>query len=372
MKLKNAVILADKFKKSNIEIKNGRFFSIDETADDGIDMSGKYIVPGLIDIHTHGANGFDNSDKDPEAIEKIAQFMINEGVTSYAPTFITGSEEEFIKASENVDTYIRNGEKYAKIAGIHMEGPYFSHKFKGAQNERFLRNPDVEEFSRINDAAKGRIKLISMAPELDGAIEFIRQIKDKAVISIGHTDSDYETAKKAINAGASHMTHTFNAMRGFHHRNPNAIGAAFDSNITCECICDGIHIHEAAVRTLYKIVGADRLIFISDSMRATGLSDGTYMLGGQEVTVKGRKALLLDGTIAGSTATLLFCVKKAIDFGIPAEDAFRCASINPARVMGIDDKIGSIEKGKCADFLVLDEKFNLCDVYKDGIRVKRK
>ncbi|MBP3362064.1 MAG: N-acetylglucosamine-6-phosphate deacetylase [Clostridia bacterium] len=369
MNIKNAKVLTGDFdfRITDVMIEGGRFTDVSDNKYDGIDMTGKYIVPGLIDIHTHGAVGCDNSDQDSTSIENIAEFMLKNGVTTFAPTLITGSEKSFIDAAMNVAKYINDGEKFSRIAGIHMEGPYFSKTYKGAQNEKYLRNPDASEFRRINAASGNIVKLISLAPELEGALDFISEIKAEAVVSIGHTDSDYDTAAAAIAAGAAHMTHTFNAMRSFHHRNPNAIGAAFDSNITCECICDGIHVHPAAVRSLYKLIGRDRLVFISDSVRATGMEDGVYDLGGQDITVRNGKATLSDGTIAGSTATLLRCVRKAIEFGIPAADAFKCATINPAAVMKIDDRAGSIENGKNADFLVLDENFRLCSVYKNGI-----
>lgn len=370
MNLKNAKVLTGDFdfRITDVMIEGGRFTDVSDNKYDGVDLTGKYIVPGLIDIHTHGAVGCDNSDEDSTSIEKIAGFMLKNGVTTFAPTLITGSEKSFIDAAVNVAKYIESGEKYAGIAGIHMEGPYFSKTYKGAQNEKYLRNPDVDEFRRINSASGNIVKLISLAPELDCALNFISEIKAEAAISIGHTDSDYDTAAAAIAAGAAHMTHTFNAMRSFYHRSPNAIGAAFDSEITCECICDGIHVHPAAVRTLYKLIGRDRLVLISDSVRATGMEDGVYDLGGQDITVKDGRATLSDGTIAGSTSTLLHCVRKAIEFGIPAADAFKCATINPASVMKIDDRTGSIETGKNADFLILDEEFRLCSVYKQGVK----
>lgn len=370
MIFKNATVLNNsfKFEKTDLIIENGQFVSIGKTNTDGIDLDGKYIVPGLIEIHTHGAVGYDFSDRKPECVEKVAEFMLKNGVTSYAPGICSAEFDNMLENCRYVKAYADSGEKYAKIAGVQLEGPYLSPNNHGGMRPEDLRRPDVDEFNMMNELTGGRIKLIAIAPEIEGGFEFIEKMHDKVRISIAHTTADYETAKKAIEIGVCHLTHTFNAMPSYHHRNPGVLGAAFESDIMCECISDGIHLHPVTVNTLYKIVGDDRLVLISDSMAATGLPEGIHTVtGGRQVTVKNGKVTLPGGTIAGGTATLLHCVRQAIRFGIPAEKAFKCATLNPAKVMGIDNTTGSIAEGKCADFLVLDEEFNLCNVYKDGI-----
>lgn len=367
MLFKNVNVLSEdfRFEQRDIAVEDGVFCEKSLSGGE-VDCTGMLMLPGLVDIHTHGAAGFDNMDLSYDAINGISKFMAENGVTTYLPTLITQSRENMSAAGENIAKAKKSGVDGAHIGGIYMEGPYFSVKYKGAQNEEYIRNPNAEEFFDINRASDDLIKIISIAPETDGAEEFIKRVSPKVRIAIGHTDSDYDTAKKAISAGASHMTHTYNAMRGLHHRTPNAIGAALDSDITCECISDGMHVHPAMVRLLYKAVGAKRLVFVSDSLRSAGMPDGEYELGGQLTIVKNGQATLADGTIAGSTATLFGCVKKAVEFGLPLEDAVRAASFNPAKAAGIENTAGIITAGRCADFLLTDTDLNLKSVYING------
>ncbi len=352
----------------DICVEDGRF-SLSATGE-VIDCSGLMMFPGLIDIHTHGALGFDNMDPTPLAIHKIAGFMAQNGVTAYLPTLITQSRDNMCAAARNIAAVKKDGSGGAKIAGIYMEGPYFSEKYKGAQNAEFLRDPDIDEFCEINAASGGLIRIISLAPERAGSAEFIEKVSKVCKVAIGHTDSDYETAKQAIALGAHHLTHTFNAMRGLHHRSPNAIGAAWESTATCECICDGMHVHPAAVRILFNTVGADRVVLVSDSLRAAGMPDGEYELGGQITYVKNSEARLKDGTIAGSTATLFGCVKKAVEFGISLSNAVRSASYVPACAAGIDNEYGVIKPGRAADFLLVNDRLELVSVYIDGMKYR--
>ena len=369
MIFKNVTALGEDFKFAarDVAVENGHFAK--ETAGEEVDCKGMFIFPGLVDIHTHGAAGCDNMDANYDAINTISDFMAKNGVTTYLPTLITQSKENMKAAAENIKKAKAAGVCGAKIGGIYMEGPYFSVKYKGAQNEEYIRNPNAAEFFEINDASGGLIRVVSIAPEKESSEEFIKEVSKSVRVAMGHTDADYETAVGAINAGVSHLTHTYNAMRGLHHRNPNAIGAALDSDITCECISDGVHIHPAMVRLLYKAVGKERLVLVSDSLRSAGMPDGEYDLGGQCTIVKNGQATLADGTIAGSSATLFGCVKKAVEFGLPLEDAVRAASFNPAKAAGIETVAGVIADGRSADFLLVDKNLNLKAVYISGKKI---
>ncbi|MBQ7793251.1 MAG: N-acetylglucosamine-6-phosphate deacetylase [Clostridia bacterium] len=368
MIFKNVELLgADfKFRTETVYVENGIF--TETSAGEEIDCRGLKMLPGLVDIHTHGASGCDNLDTSAEAQKTIAEFMGKNGTTTFLPTLMTQSKEHLSAAAKNVAKAKESYTGGAKIGGIYMEGPYFSVKYKGAQNEAYIRDPSIDEFNEIN--ADGLIRVVSLAPERDGAIDFIKEITPSVKVALGHTDADYDTAKEAIEAGASVLTHTYNAMRGLHHRNPNAIGAAVDSDIFCELISDGMHVHPAMVRNLYKLVGRERLVLVSDSLRPMGMPDGEYDMGGQITYVKDGKALLADGTICGSTTPLFGCMKKAVEFGIPLEDAVRAASLNPAKAAGIDGICGSIAVGRAADFLLVDNDLNLKSVYINGKEVK--
>lgn len=327
----------------DIRIENGKFCEIGKIEKNGIDLDGQAVIPGLIDIHTHGAMGIDTMDgKD---IDKISEYLLENGITSWLPTTMTMDIKDIKRITDTLPST-----KGAKILGYHMEGPYISKKRKGAQNEKYIKNPDIAEFEGLKN-----IKMVTLAPELSGAMEFIQ--KCSAVVSIGHTDCDYETTVEAIKRGAKCLTHTFNAMPPLHHRNPGPVGAAIDENIYVQVICDGLHIHKSVIKMLYRTFGADRMILISDSMRATGLSDGEYELGGQMIDVKNGIARTKDGALAGSTSNLLTCVKKAIEFGIPKADAIKMASETPAKLLGI--KKGKIEVGYDADFVITDDKLNI-------------
>ena len=329
---------------TDITVENGKIAAIGTTDADGVDFGGAKIYPGLIDIHSHGCIGFDTMEGH---LSEMADWQLQNGVTTWYPTTMTMSKEEIIAAtSENID--LAHG---ANIPGFHMEGPFINKKYKGAQNEEYVIPPSMELFNACKN-----IKIVTIAPEVEGSEEFIRQCP--AIVSIGHTDADYDTAIAAFKAGAKKLTHTYNVMPGIHHRAPGPIGAASDTEgVYAELICDGKHIHSSAVKMLIKILGTDRVILISDSMRATGLGDGVYSFGGQPITVKDGTALTEEGKLAGSTSTLFDCVKVAISFGISPEDAVKMASENPARLMGLNK--GRIEVGYDADFIIVDDSFNL-------------
>ena len=335
-----------------------------------LDGEGAYAIPGLIDLHFHGCKGDDFCDGNEEAIERIAQYEASIGVTAIAPATMTLPVEELKQILSVAAEYKKNGTnpKAADLVGINMEGPFISASKKGAQAEENILHCDYEYFCRLQKAAKGLIKLVDLAPEEPGAMEFIEKAKDEVVISLAHTASDYDTAKEAIQRGASHATHLYNAMPPLNHRNPGVIGAVRDSE-TChaELICDGVHIHPSVIRATFAMFGAKRMILISDSMRATGLNDGDYTLGGQPVKVKGNLATLHDGTIAGSATNLMDCVRFVVKkVGLPFETAVMCASENPAKEIGIFHEVGSISAGKKADFVLLDKDLNIVSVYVDG------
>ena len=359
MIIRNAVVYTEKcrFEQKDVFIDGELFTDGEEKAQGEIlDGSGCYAIPGLTDIHFHGCVGYDFCDGTEEAIQAIADYEASVGVTTIVPATMTFGEDKLLKIAEAAREH-RNGQG-AILCGIHMEGPFISMEKKGAQNGAYIHRPDEELFERLQKAAGGLFKIVDLAPEEEGAMEFIREKAGEVVLSIAHTAADYETARKAMEAGVTHMTHLYNAMHPIHHRNPGpVIAAADDGRCEAELICDGVHIHPAVVRSTLKLFGADRVIFISDTMMAAGLADGQYELGGQPVTVKGNRATLQDGTLAGSNTNLMECMRTAVrEMQIPLETAVRCAAVNPAKTVGIYDRYGSISPGKMANLVLLDKE----------------
>ena len=356
------------FKAGEIYINGSR--SADMSQDSGseeiLDGKGAYAIPGLTDIHFHGCVGHDFSDGTQEAIKALAEYELSQGITQICPATMTLAEESLMKISRAAANY--DNASGARLVGINMEGPFVSEKKKGAQNGLYIRKPDADMFRRLQKEADGLYKLIALAPEEEGAMEFIDELKEEAVISLAHTTADYETSMEAFRRGASHVTHLFNAMPPFSHREPGVTGAAFDTpDCDVELITDGIHICPTMVRAVFRLFGDDRVILISDSMMATGLTDGDYSLGGQPVKVKGNLATLADGTIAGSATNLMDCLRTAVKkMGIPLESAVKCAAVNSARSIGIDDRYGSLEPGKIANIVLLDEELGLQAVIYEG------
>ncbi|NCB93705.1 MAG: N-acetylglucosamine-6-phosphate deacetylase [Clostridia bacterium] len=361
MIIKNAEVYTEEgiFKDTDVYIKDGIFVeSAEEASGDGqiIDGTRCYLIPGLTDIHFHGCVGRDFCDGTGEAISAIAEYEASQGVTTIVPATMTFSEEKLIQIAKAAKAH--KNEKGAILCGINMEGPFIAMKKKGAQNGKYIHKPDIEMFDRIQKTSGGLFKLVDLAPEEEGAMEFIKAKKDEVVLSIAHTTTDYETAKAAIDAGVHHMTHLYNAMNPINHREPGPIIAASD-NETCEAelICDGVHIHPAIVRNTLKMFGPDRIIFISDTMMAAGLEDGNYELGGQPVIVKGNRATLEDGTLAGSNTNLMNCMRVAVrKMQVPLETAVRCAAVNPAKSVGIYEQYGSITPGKVANAVLLKKE----------------
>lgn len=362
MIIKNALVftLDSGFVKKDIAIEDGVFTDIIPDNDtEVIDAEGNYLIPGLVDIHFHGCAGFDFSDATPEALLTIGAYELKNGITSICPASMTLSEETLVAVCENAYTYHEHcaAQPVSRLCGIHLEGPFISMEKKGAQNPDFIENPNIKVFERLQDAAHGLVKLITIAPETEGAEEFIRELSSKVHISLGHTCSDYATAAKAFSLGADHVTHFFNAMPAFTHRSPGVFGAAFDAkHVMPELICDGIHIDPSAVRVVFQLFGKERMILISDSMMATGMADGDYSLGGLPVKVTGNRATLSDGTIAGSATNLMDCMRTAVKaMDIPLETAVRCATYNPAKAIGVDDVCGTIAPRKYGDCVLLSK-----------------
>lgn len=323
-----------------------------------IDAEGLLVLPGLVDIHSHGAAGEDFSDGNPEGLKKILQYEKRCGITSYCPTSMTFPKERLRQIFASIKG--AQTEDGATVVGINMEGPFLDPAKKGAHVEKWIAAPDVAFVRELNQDADGLVRLVTLAPNMDGAEEFIKEMHEEVCISLGHTAADYDCASRAMKLGAHHVTHLYNAMQPFRHRAPGLIGAAMDDpECMVELICDGYHIHPSAIRAAFRMFGPERVILISDSMRATGMENGTYELGGQEVTVQDRKAVLKDGTLAGSATNLYGCMCKAVEFGIPLEQAIMAATANPARSIGIFDRVGSIRIGKQADLLLVSENIEL-------------
>ena len=332
-----------------------------------LDAAGCYVIPGLVDIHTHGAVGEDFSDGRREGLQPLADYYAAHGVTSYLATTMTLREEVLTPAMHAIrDFKPRSG---AKCAGVHLEGPFLSYAKRGAQAAENLHKPDPALFHRLNEASGGQVRLVTVACEEEGALPFIREISRICTVSLGHTTADYDTAMSGFLAGASHATHLYNGMPSLLHRAPGVIGAAFDAGASVELICDGLHIHPSVIRATSQLFG-DKLNLISDSLRCAGMPDGDYELGGQPIVVKNHKATLLDGTLAGSSISLLDAVRNVVRFGLPLAGAVYAASTAPALAAGLD--AGVIAQGKAADLLVLDEDLALKAVFVDGQRFERR
>lgn len=367
-----------KFTDGGIVIKNGTIEQVytegkrPQTEDEVLDGKGMYAIPGLIDLHFHGCKGDDFCDGSRDAIAKIAEYEASVGVTAIAPATMTLPVEELEQILRVAAEYKKgpHSKKEADFVGINMEGPFISPAKKGAQDERNIIPCDVKVCERFLEVSEGLVKFMGIAPEeSENAVSFIEAVKDKVNVSLAHTNADYDTAMAAFNAGADHAVHLYNAMPAFTHRAPGVIGAVYDSkHVMAEIICDGVHIHPAAVRATFEMMGEDRMILISDSMRAAGMPDGSYTLGGLDVNVVGNRATLAsDGAIAGSVTNLMDCMKTAVKtMNIPLETAVACATINPAKSLGIDAEYGSIRAGKKAHIVLMDQELNVQQVIKDG------
>ena len=350
---------------------------LEQSSADGktYDASGCYVIPGLTDLHFHGCVGEDFSDATPDGLQKMAGYELSRGVTQICPAGMTLGEDQLTRICENAAAHRAKNPGGAELVGLHLEGPFLCKAKKGAQNEAFLHDPDPAMLHRLQQAAQGMVKLVTLAAEQPGALEFIRSAQEDGItVSLGHTTADYDTACAAYEAGARQATHLFNAMPPFTHRAPGVVGAAFDHpQVKVELISDGVHIHPSVVRAVFQLFGAGRVILISDSLRATGMPDGRYPFGGQEIEVHGNRATMADdpNTLAGSVSDLMACMRSAVSFGIPLHDAVRAAAVNPAQVLGVFDRLGSLDVGKTANLAILDRDLNLKDVFFRGQLVDR-
>ncbi len=375
MIIQNALIYTTnhKFEKKDLRIFNERISEIAECGqmslkeEEVMDAEGKYAIPGLVDIHFHGAMGYDFCQATEEELGKIAEYEAQNGILAICPATMSYNEQILEKIMDKAKNY--SGRHGADLVGINMEGPFISRKKAGAQNPEYIMPANVGMFEQLQHRSEGLIKLVDLAPEENGAMEFIEQCHEQVKISLAHTCSDYDTAKEAFEKGASHMTHLYNAMPGISHRAPGPVIAALEAGAEVELIADGIHIHPAMVRTTFRTFGAEKVILISDSMEATGLADGEYQLGGQEVTVKGKKAVLTRdaGTIAGSVTNLYECMKNCVqNMQIPLEEAVLAATENPARSIGIEQDYGRIAIGNYGNVLLLKPDLSIQNIIQRG------
>lgn len=370
MILKNATVWGKDFSPvlTDIEISDGTIKRLGTLSGEAeTDLTGCTVLPGFIDIHIHGACLADSSSGNEEDILKISRYLVRNGITSFCPTTMTLPEETLSRAFGAIKSCMGK-EDGAYIHGVNMEGPFISFAKKGAQAAEHIRRPDVDEFNRLNAICP--IKLVDIAPEEEGAIDFARQINKSCTVSAAHTAATYEQAKEGFENGFSHATHLFNAMTPIQNRAPGVPTAVFENGrATAELICDGLHNHPAVLRMAFSLLGEDRAIVISDSMSAAGMGDGEYELGGQTVYVKDGKATLADGTIAASTTNIFSEFKNLLEFGIDFKTALKACTINPARAIGVDGVTGSIEEGKRADLLILDSQLNIKAVFVNGTQL---
>ena len=373
MLLIHANYLDEEFRlvQGDIEIQDGKILRIGKDLprrpeDLAVDCEEGYtVVPGFVDVHIHGCAGADTCDGTREAIETIARFLLQHGVTSFCPTTMTAGQEVIERAlTASKDLMDHPVEDGARVVGVNMEGPFIAKEKKGAQKEEDILSPDWELFRHFYDLSGGIVRLVDVAPERPGGHDFVKKAKDLCTVSIAHTTAGYEEAKAAFDCGITHATHLFNAMTGLSHRSPGVVGAVFDDDrVRGELICDGFHIHPAVLRTAFRVLG-DRALVVSDSMRANGMPEGEeFDLGGQMVTVRDGKATLADGTIAGSVSNLHQEIKNLVKFGIPLAQAVKAATLIPARAIGMEQEIGSIAPGKRADLVVLDKNLEIVAVY---------
>lgn len=369
MLIKNALVYTTeyKFEKKDVLVKDGKIAEVAENlpADGEVyDAQGAYLVPGFINLHVHGAVGYDVMNATPEALEEVSTFFMKDGVTAYLPTTVTATYEETVKAVKCFAEYMKTPHAGANAIGVNIEGPYLNMDYRGAHDPQLLTTPDEFSIDGLLEAADGQIKLITLAPEVEGAVEFVKAYKDKLKISLGHGGNDYEKCAQAFEAGATQVTHLFNTMPPIHHRNKGLIHAAFEAGAYAELICDGIHVDKSVVLMAIKMFGADKICVITDGIHATGQPDGRYFFANAPYTVVNGVAKNDAGNLVGSTSTMLQCVQNLVSWGTSLEDAIRMATANPADAIGISDAKGRIDVGLDADLVLLDSTLRVKKVWK--------
>ena len=366
------IILEDKVLENYyMEVKKGKIKSFSKEEPETYEYLGEIIAPGLVDTHIHGYHGEDIMNAKKGALEIISKGLLEMGVTSFLPTTLTDSTERLNQACKVI------GQEYkdvtgAKIRGVFLEGPFFTEKYKGAQNEKYMSDPDIEKLKKWKELSDGLVNKIAIAPERDGVIDFIHKANAMGIaVALGHSDASYEQAMDAVNEGANIFVHTYNGMSGLHHRNPGMVGAAMNSEAISELICDGHHVSPASANVLMNAKGRDRIALITDCMSAGGMADGDYKLGEFDVIVENGTARLKEGgNLAGSILKLKDAVKNVVDWQIAdAFEAIQMASLIPAKSVGIDNVCGKLKVGYDADFIVLDEDLDLKATYLNGEKV---
>ena len=374
MKITNGNVFLDNrgFEQKDLTFAGDRITFADTDDKDVFDAEGMYVLPGFVEMHMHGCCGADASNGELEDFATMSDFLGKNGVTSFCPTTMTLPIPTLEKAFCAANEYRKKQTSGSRLIGCNMEGPFFSMAKKGAQNPAYIKDPSIEAFDRLWDASEGCIAVADLAPELPGAMEYIEHVSKKTTVSIAHTMSDYDTAVKAIESGVTSCTHLFNAMPPYTHRAPGVVGAVFESDtMFAELICDCIHIHPAVIKAVFKVMGDDRVCVISDALPCTGLEEGQkYQLGGLDIYLKGNCARLEDGTLAGSACTQFMDFQKIVRAGVPLESAVKACTANPARNLGIYDRLGSLTEGKLADVIVLDKDLELKAVFIGGKRVR--
>ena len=357
------------FVEKTITMRGAHFAAEEQEAADSAepvwDATGCYAIPGLIDLHTHGCMRHDFSTASPEGIRRMRDYQAQNGITALCATTMTLPQERLEEACAR----LKDSTGGAELLGIHLEGPFLSPDKLGAQNPLYVQKPDVALYRRLQAISGGLVKLLALAPEMDGGMELIRAVSGEVVCSLAHTTASYAVATEAFANGTRQVTHLYNAMPPFAHREPGVVGAALDApDCRVELICDGIHVHPSMVRATFRLFGDDRIVFISDSMEATGLADGSYELGELSVLVQdGAARLQGSGALAGSVSNLMNCLRTAVlQMGIPLAAAVKCAAVNPAKVLGVFDERGSIAPGKIADLVLLNPDLSLAAVFLKG------
>ena len=369
-----------KFYLGTISSEEGQFSAVhleqELSEEEAFSREEEFLIPGLIDIHFHGCLGQDFCDGKREAIECLAKYEIEHGVTGICPATLTLALEDLDTVLSLAKDYAEEDEKpgEARLLGINMEGPFISHVKKGAQNEKYILKCDEKILTRFIERSGGLVRFVGLAPEENPGFEdFIKKAKGRVKISLAHTNADFQTALLAYRAGASHAVHLFNAMTGLDHRNPGVVGATVESKeVYAELITDGIHVHPVMVRAAFALLGEDRVVLISDSLRSTGMPDGIYDLGGQKIQKEGKRCTLVEGgNLAGSVSNVFDCMKTAVQLmKIPFRSAILASTINPAKALGVEKTVGSISVGKKADYLLLDNELNLNAVYQSGKEIE--